>query len=195
MKLCVLDADGVLLNYHQAFKETYEKMFERQCHVVSPTSYLSLKYFGLPDFSEEEMTKFKKEFIQQWNSMMALEGANEAISILKEKNYKIIVLTAIPEEHVQAREENFKKLKMNIDAVIASPVKKKDVNPKKEYLDVLQPHFFVDDYIENFKQLSMNGKKVLIQKNHHDIDDYQQKIKKYEINHVHGNLLDYVRSL
>lgn len=127
--------------------------------------------------------------------MQALEGAVEAISILKEKKFEIHVVTSIPQEAHLFRQTNLTNLGIHINSLYTVGFHK-HFNPKKEIINQLNPLFFVDDLLKNFEGISKNTSCVLIDIPGEDNPNHIYKDKNsLNIHSTHNCLLDFAKLL
>lgn len=190
-KLIVLDCDGVLLDYKTYYGKEYERFFGKKISISQLNSFHADNYYGITWEEKEHQQNFWNNF--QWHNMSPLEGAVEATNILKNKGYKIIVLTSIPASAQDTRHHNLLDLKMPIDATIACGYISKG-NPKKEYIEVLNPHYFVDDLASNFKGLKGNTKNILIEGLYHDCPN-KEVLPHVKIHKKFNSLRDFAQEI
>ena len=184
--LFLIDCDGVMLDYNQAFKEYYEKIYNKKLYLTNPKSYHAVNVWGVGKMSSEEYIYFKKEMAKNgmWENMPALPDALEFVKEIS-KYFTVWCLTSMPTEYENDRLKNLKKLGFPIERVIATS-RIADENPKKKFVDDLQPMYFLDDLRQNFKDISHRKTKFLfLQWNHEDSpnDKYKDVNVDYTLNH------------
>lgn len=163
-QILALDCDGVILNYNQQFGIIYEKLFNKKLDIVNPLSYHAEDYFGIK-LSESEKKEFYKYFMKDgWSNMQPFDNVKETIDELK-KDFKIIIVTSMPSQAKEKRMNNLKKFEIHFDELYATGRSIKHSNPKKEILDELKPHYFVDDLLHNFKDIDSSIKRILLHNN------------------------------
>ena len=147
-----LDADGVLVHYNKAYGAIWNEFFQTELTVVEPNAYHATTYWGVEDPPRDsgfwELFKTKG-----WRSMVAMDGAVEACQRLHEAGHRLVCVTSMPEEQGPDRHFNLQALGFPIDEVIATGHSLAGNNPKKEAIDQLKPHIFVDDELRKLKDL------------------------------------------
>jgi phosphoglycolate phosphatase-like HAD superfamily hydrolase len=192
-KLIVLDCDGVLLNYNQTFGKIYEQYFNEPLTVTNSNAYHAENYYGkkIPDNKRKSFFEFFDK--HGWANMEPLPKSVEATHLLKEAGYKILVVTSIPKNSQDIRHNNLINAGFAVDATIAVGHKLSKQNPKKMYLDVLNPEYFIDDLIDNFHQVEHDVNLVLIDSNAPDSPNF-----KFEhpilLHSTHPSLWDFVHT-
>lgn len=195
-KMIVLDCDHVLLDYNKAWAELYKKYFKRELFATNPKAYYACEYWGVDwkDKQHEEQEFYDHFTHNGWRDMEALEGAIEATQILHDVGYKIFVVTRMPKCGEEARTANLKDLGFKFDSVIGTGDSFYD-NPKKPYIEALQPDYFVDDMIMNFKGIDTNKKTKFVWLDigleHPENTSLRET---HQIDHIHQNLLEFVHT-
>jgi phosphoglycolate phosphatase-like HAD superfamily hydrolase len=192
--LIVLDCDDVMVDYNKHWATMYKRYFNQELNVANHKAYYASEYWGV-DWTgrKAEEKEFYDHFtVHGWRDMDALEGAIEATHILKDYGYKIIVVTRMPASGEAARTANLKDLGFKFDAVIGTG-HTNDHNPKKPYIEVLKPKYFVDDLIANFTGIETNNQTefVWLDVGRHHPENEELK-KTHDIAHIHNNLLEFV---
>jgi hypothetical protein len=196
-KRIAIDADGVLVDYNSVYPIVWKKAFGTDLQVIQPHCYHAKDQFGV-DLSDPALkTRFYDAFdADVWSSMPALPGAVEATHLLSQAGYELVCVTSMPSEFTEARQKNLIALGMPISRVFATGRdRSKDyINPKKEVIDSLQPLYFLDDLLENFKHLSPGV--------HHGFIDYgkhnspNEVLRSLQLHHTrHDSLLDFANWL
>lgn len=190
-KLIVLDCDGVMLDYNSIFQYVWEDFFQEKLEVKIFDSWFATNRYGVQIPKEREQ-EFYKHFDQKaWSLMNELPQAIEATHKLKEAGYKILVVTSINQSAQELRHKRLLELKFAVDATIATGLKVGKHNPKKVYIDALQPEYFVDDYIDNFHHLETNSNLVLIEQGFHDSPNKNHGI---QLHSEHPSLWNFVET-
>lgn len=160
--LFLIDGDGVMLDYNQAFKDHYEKIYNKTLILKNPKAYQAVEACGLDKMSEEDYKYFKNESAKlgMWENMPALPGALEFVNEIS-KYFKVWCLTSMPQEHEQDRLKNLQKLGFPIEKVIATS-RIGNENPKKKFIENLNPVYFMDDLLQNFVDIDSKIKTKLI---------------------------------
>lgn len=160
--LFLIDGDGVMLDYNQAFKEHYEKIYNTSLTLKKPKSYLAVEMWGVGNMSKEDYHHFKTESekIGIWENMPALPDSLEFVKELSQY-FTVWCLTSMPTEYEQARLKNLQNLGFPIEKVIATSRVGKE-NPKKRFVEELKPMYFLDDLLQNFVDIHPKNKTKLI---------------------------------
>ena len=191
-KLIVLDCDGVLTDYNRHFKSIYQKITNKDLHVLNDKSFHLHNYYDL----KWENNEIKKDFFNQfnelaWDNVIPLPSSVEATQRLKIKGYKIIALSNVPEKYQDKMHQSLIKSGFSVDATIAFG--RSDSNKsKKKYVEILQPAYFVDDLKTSFYELCLKTKNILIDAKLHDSPNnlYKQNVN---INAIYKTLHDFVK--
>lgn len=191
-EIFALDVDGVLLDYNQAFANLYEalygfKPFERHPDAYHANNRWSL---GLPF---DEAREFKQHFSKYaWRDMPAMDGALEACLKLHDQNFELVCVSSVDTSKVDDRLYNLKTLGFPISRFYAAGVHK-DVNPKQDIINELEPVFFADDLALNFEGLKSETKCVLV-----DTEAFDSPNKLRDIQMVHKkvySLYEFVKQM
>lgn len=161
--IIALDCDGVLLDYNHMFGIVYEKAFGIKPKIINCQAYHATNYYDL-SMNEEEKDIFYSVFDKEgWKEMKALPKAIEAVDKLDELGFEIVCVTAMPCYAQKDRLYNLKNLGFKIDQVIATGGSIDGKNPKKKFIEQLNPIYFVDDLMHNFQEINNETKFVLIE--------------------------------
>lgn len=163
-----LDADGVLLNYNQAFGALWSAHFGGDpLTVQDQTAYHATRYWGVeaPERGDVFWDYFDKN---GWRTMPAMEGAIEACKALVAAGHTLVCVSSMPEHRADDRLHNLQTLGFPIERMIATGSRfGSTANPKKEAIEALKPDWFVDDELRKLKDLD-GVKLVLIDPGHSD---------------------------
>lgn len=195
-KSIVLDCDGVLLDYSESYGRTYAKYSGKPISIINQHSYYCDEFYGIKWKNSADKESFFNFFNQEaWSSMIDIPKAIQATKILKQLNYHIIVVTSIPKEAESIRHSNLINLGFNIDETIATGAKiSHDNNPKKPFLEMIKPNYFVDDLVENFHYLDIDDTHYALI-NHPFKDNPNNKLEQSFINSSHLSLYDFVKNI
>lgn len=190
-KLIALDCDGVLLNYNEAFGRVWYALYGELLPIKNPNAYHAENYYGVTLFGAKRQEFYDFFNRSAWGTMNALPQAIEATQQLRKAGYKIFVVTSIPKAAQEVRHNNLINLGFAVDATIATGAHIKGVNPKKAYIDILTPDYFVDDLMDNFNNLDSDTELVLI-----DAKNYDSPNKNFSqpilLHSTHSSLWDFV---
>ncbi len=148
-KIIALDADGVLLNYHEAYADAWGRAFGVRPTVANPNAYGVQDRWGVPTLTGAELEHFRAQFDSSfWATVPVLDGAVEACLNLHRAGHTLVVVSALPAEFAHDRWANLLAHGIPVDQVIATPaVGPGNVSPKAAAIQMLQPVAFVDDYL------------------------------------------------
>ena len=147
-KIIALDADGVLLNYHEAYRQAWGRAFGILPRVVDPDAYWPIDYCDVRRLSGAELNYFRRYFDEAfWSTIPAIPGAINACFRLKNAGFNLVCVSAIEQKFCDARSENLKSLGFPIDFVIGTSNEANQGSPKAAALNELSPIAFVDDYL------------------------------------------------
>lgn len=143
-----LDADGVLLDYHDAYADAWAKAFGARPIVRDPAAYWPIDRWKVRRLQGDELTTFRACFDEQfWSTIPAIDGALEACHALVAAGYELVCVTAMERRYEGARLRNLRSHGFPISRVIATDSLSSDISPKAEALSDLGPVAFVDDYL------------------------------------------------
>lgn len=148
-----LDGDGVLFDYHEAYRGAWAKAFGALPPVRDPQAYWPLDRFEVRRVAGEEMALFRRQFDEEfWSSIPPMPGAVDACHALVAAGFELTCVTAMDPIYEAARRQNLHKCGFPIDRVIATANKATpNLSPKAQALRELEPVAFVDDYLPFLK--------------------------------------------
>lgn len=143
-----LDGDGVLVDYHQAYRSAWAKAFGTVPAVRDPNAYWPLDRFEVRRLKGDELEQFRRCFdYEYWSTIPALPGAVDACHALADAGYELVCVTAIQSHFQSARLQNLRDHGFPIERVVATSHTDSEISPKAAALRELQPVAFVDDYL------------------------------------------------
>jgi hypothetical protein len=146
--LIALDADGVLLDYSQAYAKAWERAFGVFPREVDPLAYWPHKRWEVEWISGERLNRFRSVMDEtHWSEMPAVKGALEACQMLDASGFELVCVTALPPQFREARLNNLRALGFPINTVHATDNESSTESPKAAMLNSLQPVAFVDDFL------------------------------------------------
>ena len=153
MKVIALDADGVLLDYHAAYRMVWEKAFGYLPALRDPLAYWPLDRWDVRRLQDDELQRFRACLDEDyWSSLPAIQGAVSACERLCEAGYELVCISAIKPEFQAARLRNLRHRGFPIGNVIsAHPSLAAGDSPKVAALREVNPVAFVDDYLPYFR--------------------------------------------
>jgi len=150
--IIALDADGVLLDYHKAYRQAWLRAFGVLPALKDPDAYWPIDRWDVELLEGERLAQFRAVFDGEfWSTIPAIDGAIEACHNLNNAGFRLICVTAMDEKFSLARHQNLLNLGFPIDSVIATPhIGNNGFSPKAEVLNQLKPIAFIDDYLPYF---------------------------------------------
>lgn len=147
-KVIALDVDGVLLDFFATFDKAAEIILKRK---VNPNKdehkrdhYHLGKRVDTDDVMAEKILQFMLDS-RMYQEIPALEGVKEAVEEIKKQNFKIVIITALPESAREMRLINLKNvLNLEPDEMHMVGMGKS----KKDALELVNPDIFIDDRID-----------------------------------------------
>lgn len=161
--LIVLDADGVLIDYHEGYAMAWERAFGERPKVRDPHAYHPVDYWDVPCLTGSELQHLRRfGFTSElWRSMPAIAGAQEACQMLREAGCQLACVTALDARFEQERRANLENLGFGLRAVYA--VGNAGLgNPKARHVVALAPKAFVDDFLPYLQRLPASIWRALI---------------------------------
>ncbi|RJG01331.1 HAD family hydrolase [Noviherbaspirillum sedimenti] len=147
-----LDGDGVLVDYHQAYRAAWANAFGAIPAVRDPQAYWPLARFDVRRLAGEEMEHFRRQFNEEfWSTIPPIPGAVDACHALVAAGFELVCVSAIDPNFQAARLQNLRECGFPINHVIATANNVTDLSPKAQVLHELKPVAFVDDYLPFLK--------------------------------------------
>ncbi|WPC68009.1 HAD family hydrolase [Rhodoferax ferrireducens] len=146
----VLDADGVLLDYHHAYRQVWQKAFGVLPELADPQAYFPIHRWKVPmlDVAQRNHLRECQDEVF-WSTLPAIGGALDAALSLDAAGFELICVSALPLKFEAARLKNIRDLGFPIKRVYATPVNP-DNEPNRSVkagaLETILPVAFVDDY-------------------------------------------------
>ena len=162
-KIIALDADGVLLDYHAAYRIAWFRAFGVLPEIKDSRAYFPMERWDVRILVGHELTHFRSQFDQEfWSTIPPIEGALEACHRFVELGYELVCVSAIESMYEAARIDNLKFHGFPIGRVIATSSEVQIESPKAKSLRKLNAVAFVDDYAPYMKGIGQNVHKALI---------------------------------
>ncbi len=159
----MLDCDGVLLDYHEAYQRAWKKAFGGDCALRNPNAYWARDRFDVPLLDQPGRAYFNQSRGEDfWSSMLPIGGALDACNRLVSAGHRLVCVTAVDSHYQSARIRNLQACGFPIDAVIAAPDSGNGINPKAAPLARLAPAAFVDDFAPYLRDLPAGIHRALI---------------------------------
>ncbi|OWW21751.1 HAD family hydrolase [Noviherbaspirillum denitrificans] len=161
--IIALDADGVLLDYHQAYAKAWAKAFGALPAVRDPLAYWPIDRWDVRRLAGAELALFRACFDHQyWSTIPAMPGAQDACCALAAAGYELVCVSAIEAQFEAARLDNLRRCGFPIERVIATANAGGDVSPKAAALRELRPVVFVDDFLPYLRGIPVNIHAALV---------------------------------
>lgn len=154
MPIIALDADGVLLNYHEAYRQAWCRAFGVLPGLRDAQAYWPMDRWQVERLAGEALEQFRAQFDEQfWATIPAIDGAVDACRRLDATGYGLVCVSALPEKFREARLQNLRDCGFPIEQVFATDGALGEVSPKAAALQELKPVAFVDDYLPYLRGL------------------------------------------
>lgn len=158
-----LDADGVLLDYHVAYRQAWAKAFGTLPAVRDPQAYWPLDRWDVRRLEGAELATFRDCFDHlYWSSIPAIPGALDACHALVAAGYELVCVSAIEAGFHGARLKNLRDVGFPIERLIATANDGGEVSPKAAALHELKPVAFVDDFLPYLRGIPSDVHAALI---------------------------------
>ena len=163
--LIVLDADGVLLDYHSAYASAWARAFGVRPVLKDPQAYWPLDRWGVEQLSGARLATLRASFDEAfWRTVPALEGAVQACHDLVASGYELVCVSALRAEFTQARLQNLKAHGFPIETVVATGNDAAQRSPKAAAIAKLKPVAFVDDFLPYHRGVPATVHRALIRR-------------------------------
>lgn len=163
MPLIALDADGVLLDYHVAYRQAWSRAFGGNPSLRDPLAYWPIDRWNVSRLSGRDLAKFRQRFDEEfWSSIPPCDGAVDACLRLQQEGFELVCVTAIEDQFLNARRTNLQRCGFPIELVFGTDGAAGAVSPKAAVLASLKPWAFVDDFLPYFRGLPINIHRALI---------------------------------
>lgn len=161
--IIALDADGVLLDYHVAYRSAWEKAFNHCPALKDPNAYWPIDRWNVRKLDGDELVHFRRFFNEEfWRTIPAIVGAIDACNQLHNAGFELVCVSAIESKFENARLENLMNLGFPIRRVIATSGTTGAMSPKAAALSLLNPLVFVDDFLPYHRGVSPTIHRALI---------------------------------
>lgn len=163
--LIALDADGVLLDYHDAYAKAWLRAFGVSPALRDPQAYWPRDRWNVEALEGANLTAFRSVFNEQfWSTVPPLEGAVSACHDLIAAGYELVCVSAFDASFTDARRRNLLAHGFPIKDIIATGNDASVKSPKAAALAMLKPVAFVDDFLHYHRGLPKDIHKALIRR-------------------------------
>ncbi|OWY28516.1 HAD family hydrolase [Herbaspirillum robiniae] len=168
MPLIALDADGVLLDYHAAYRDAWFRAFGVNPSLRNPLAYWPVDRWDVEILAGADLGKFRAQFDEKfWSSIPPCVGAVDACLQLRRAGFDLVCVTALEERFLGSRKENLLQCGFPIAAVYGTDGTAGDVSPKAAILEALRPMAFVDDFLPYFRGVPTGIHRALVVREPH----------------------------
>ncbi len=145
--IIALDADGVLLDYHHAYRNAWARAFGALPAVRDPDAYWPLDRWEVRRLAGDDLETFRQCFdYGYWSTIPALDGAVDACHRLVAAGYELVCVSAVEAHNHDARLVNLRACGFPIERLMSTPGTHSETSPKASALRALRPVAFVDDF-------------------------------------------------
>jgi phosphoglycolate phosphatase-like HAD superfamily hydrolase len=146
--IIALDADGVLLDYHLAYAEAWQRAFGAYPAERDPQAYWPMDRWQVERLGLFKRARFRAEFGEDfWATVPAIDGALDACYRLHDAGYELVCVSALEPRYEAARLRNLRALNFPIERVVATGNVGSARSPKADAVEDLGAQAFVDDYL------------------------------------------------
>ncbi|MFC0348637.1 hypothetical protein [Undibacterium danionis] len=102
--IITLDADGVLLDYHVAYRNAWLKAFNHLPVLKDPNAYWPIDRWDVRKWDGEELAHFRRFFDEEfWRTIPAVDGAILACNQMRAAGFELACVSAIESRFENAR--------------------------------------------------------------------------------------------
>ena len=158
-----LDADGVLLDYHQAYRHAWWKAFDGLPELKDVFAYWPIDRWNVRRLEGDDLESFRRCFDHEfWSTIPAISGAVDAAVRLQDAGYELVCVSAVNTHFQAARLQNLRDCGFPIERVIATANSAHNISPKASALNALRPVAFVDVYLPYLRGISSDIHSALV---------------------------------
>lgn len=165
ISIIVLDADGALADYQNAYSKAWAKAFGQPPAMNDVQAYWPWGRWAVERLSGKELNEFKAVFDDVfWSTIPAIHGAVQACCKLSEVGYELICVSALKSKFSDARRRNLEELGVPIETMIATGNDAAEISPKEVAVRQLNPVAFVDGFLPHFRGVPNSVLKALVRR-------------------------------
>lgn len=158
-----LDADGVLLDYHQAYRHAWRKAFGGLPELKDVFAYWPIDRWNVRRLEGDDLESFRRCFDYEfWSTIPAISSAVDPAVRLQDAGYELVCVSAVNTHFQAARLQNLRECGLPIERVIATANSAHNISPKASALNALRPVAFVDDYLPYLSGISSDIHSALV---------------------------------
>lgn len=189
-RLIAVDADGVLVNYHEAYRQAWLRAFDEMPSEVDPDAYWAIDRYDIRHLEGIELTHFRNQFDNNfWATIPLLDGVYEACYDLVNAGFELVCVSALSKAFESDRLKNLQDAGLPISRVIATENNDHSISPKATALHELKPAVFVDDFLPYMRGISPNIHRALIMREPNGSPNQGAELS--IVDSQHGNLLEF----
>lgn len=179
-----LDADGVLLNFHEAYRQAWYRAFNEMPALKDANAYWPIDRWHVRRLVGEELLYFRSFFCDEfWENIPAIEGAVTACIDLQDAGFELICVSALESKYQELRLSNLRHQGFPINRVIATDNNDIGISPKASVIHELQPIVFVDDFLPYHRGISKNIHKALVTRETNGSPNVGEELKLIDSSH------------
>ena len=135
-----LDGDGVLLDFHAAYRQAWHQAFGELPALKDRNAYWPMDRWDVHRLAHDELAHFRSHFDDAfWRGVPAIPGAKEACQKLVDAGYDLVCITALEDKFQEARLQNLRDHGFPVHQVVTTGNTDGATSPKAEALRALQP--------------------------------------------------------
>jgi len=151
-KTIVVDIDGVIVDLETHFLSEFNKINGWTPERISDEYYFGCRY----DIREQEAMDILH--MMDWSNAPVYQDAVDAMRILKDAGFHIVLCTAVDERHIPARIKNMEQHGICFDEIISSGFH----GNKEEVTRAYNPMAIVDDLYKHLNEFDDVKRKYLV---------------------------------
>lgn len=161
--LIALDADGVLLDFHLAYAQAWQRAFGEYPAERDPQAYWPIDRWHVPRLEGPPLAQFRRFFDAHfWSSVPPIAGAVQACRRLHDAGFELVCVSALELHFEAARLRNLRALGFPIERVVATGNAAGARSPKAAAIERLRPQAFVDDYLHYLRGMPRDVHTALV---------------------------------
>lgn len=106
-----IDTDGVLLDYHLAYRDAWHKTFGVIPNIREPLGYCPIDRWEVQRLTGSDLENFRESFDPQfWSTVPAIAGALDACLKLHRAEHELVCISGVEQQFQISRLDNLKAL-------------------------------------------------------------------------------------
>ncbi|HRQ56416.1 MAG TPA: HAD family hydrolase [Azoarcus taiwanensis] len=190
--IIALDADGVLVDYHEGYADAWARTFGERPALRDAAAYWPMDRWDVRHLEGEALAAFRQSFDAEfWEGLPPVAGAIQACNDLAAAGYELVCVTAMESSFESARLRNLRDHDFPISRVIATRSESASISPKAAALGALKPVAFVDDYLPYMQGIPEDIHTALVLREPNGSPNCGEALDRVNSHHV--DLADFVR--